>query len=622
MNRVERTLDIECLPDYYLARFEDIEAPHTVYRFAMWPGGPPLDRQGMVDLLAQSTIVTFNGNHYDIQILLLSLTGVSNAALKQANDEIIKGRLQPWEFLQSYGLELPDWLDHIDVSEVAPGVRLSLKVYAGRIHAPRMQDLPVDVDAPVNPAQRVTLDMYCGNDHEVTRLLKGELEPRLDLRRAISDQYGIDVRSKSDAQIAEAVIKSQLSFRPAKRFIAHGYSFQYEPPAYIEFVTPKMQALLAMVRNARFVVSDKEQAEMLGPPPEEGEEDTTPKIRTGVILPKEIKGYDIKLGRSTYRIGIGGLHSREQKTCHASVPGVHTLSDHDVKSYYPSLILTLGMYPEQLGQEFLDIYRKVYVRRLEAKDQGIATEADGLKIVLNGTFGKLFSKWSILYAPELGIKTTLTGQLSLLMLIEMFELSGISVISANTDGIVLKTPFGMEWLRDNIVKWWEARTGLAMEATFYDSIYSRDVNNYIAIGMDGKVKRKGVFNNGGLNSGPQGKHPDKDICADAVVEFLKDRTPIEKTIRECNDIRKFVVVRGVKGGGEYNGQFLGKAVRWYYGQQPGCIKYASNGNKVAGSDGATPVMQLPTSLPGDINYQLYVDKAELMLENIGFNIPF
>ena len=43
-------------------------------------------------------------------------------------------------------------------------------------------------------------------------------------------EYNIDVRSKSDAQIAEAVIKAQLSFKPQRRFIPHGYKFNYPLP--------------------------------------------------------------------------------------------------------------------------------------------------------------------------------------------------------------------------------------------------------------------------------------------------------------------------------------------------------------------------------------------------------
>ena len=306
----------------------------------------------------------------------------------------------------------------------------------------------------------------------------------------------------------------------------------------------------------------------------------------------------------------------------------------------------MGMVPDQLGPSFSNIYRTIYNRRLESKSDAsklehlgfvadakeAKTESDGLKIVLNGTFGKLFSKWSILYAPELGIRTTITGQLALLMLIEMMECSGIRVVSANTDGIVLLIPEGLDAIATQIVQWWEKQTGLEMEETLYRSIYSRDVNNYIAITTDGKVKRKGVFNQGGILSGPQGKGPNMDICADAVVAYLKDGTPIEHTIRSCDDIRKFIVLRGVSGGGYHmplgtitldsERVYLGKAVRWYYGGYSQSYIANKKGDKVAGSSGATPVMQLPDTLPGDIKYTHYDNVAMEMLANVGIPVRY
>src|SRR5205814_10349873 len=67
-----------------------------------------------------------------------------------------------------------------------------------------------------------------------------------------------------------------------------------------------------------------------------------------------------------------------------------------------------------------------------------ATEA-GLKIALNAAlFGKTGSPWSVLYAPHLMITTTLTGQFALLMLIQRAEAMGICVVSANTDGVVMR----------------------------------------------------------------------------------------------------------------------------------------------------------------------------------------
>jgi len=111
--------------------------------------------------------------------------------------------------------------------------------------------------------------------------------------------------------------------------------------------------------------------------------------------------------------------------------------DRDVASYYPRLITTLKLFPASCGPNFLTAFNKIIDIRLDAKKKKIFSRDKGLKIVINGTSGKLSDVWSIFYAPDLTIQMTVSGQLALLMFIEWLELSGIQVISANTDGIVM-----------------------------------------------------------------------------------------------------------------------------------------------------------------------------------------
>lgn len=639
--RPELELDVENLVGFFSMQFRN---RHTgaLTKFVRHFGSDPVlfNLQRLVDLLATHTIVTFNGNNYDLPIVVLALHGATNEMLKEAGDDIIVRQLKPWQFYKKYQVQVPEYIDHIDLIEVAAGIRIGLKMYAGRMHFETMIDLPVDPMLPVPPPLYPKIISYCDNDLAVTGQMRSELDERLKLRATMSEQYGVDLRSKSDAQIAEAVIRSEILKDGARRYIdkrviPHGYSFKYTPPDYIRFATPAMCELLATIRALDFVVSDKEEAHGLG---------MEEVMRTGVIIPDALKGRDIVIGEGRYRVGIGGLHSQESSVSHFTIPGKQKLKDIDVRSYYPSMILAMGMYPEQLGPAFLIIYRAIYAKRLLSKSEAsrleslghglggeegaemlrlakvMQTESDGLKIVLNGTFGKLFSKWSILYAPEFGIATTLTGQLLLLMLIEMMEMSGIKVASANTDGIVLVIPEGLECIATSNVAWWERATGMEMEESLYAALHSRDVNNYIAITMDGKAKRKGVFGQSGMN---KNKHPDKDICAEAVVAYLKDNIPIEYTIGRCEDIRKFIKVRNVQGGGMFNGQYLGRAVRWYYGYGcTDCITDKKSGNQVAGSKGCVPAMALPKEMPLDIDRRYYCNIAFEMLADVGMPVTY
>lgn len=310
---------------------------------------------------------------------------------------------------------------------------------------------------------------------------------------------------------------------------------------------------------------------------------------------------------------------------------------------------------------------KAEIAELEAKLIELQTIDGGTKIQINGTFGKTGSPYSVLFAPEMLIQTTLTGQLSLLMLIEWHELYGVPVISANTDGIVVNCPRDKLHISEALIAEWEKRTGLEMETDDYVAIYARDVNNYFAIKTPDDVKRKGEYAKAGL---VEKKNPDVEICADAVAEFLAKGVPVDYTIAACRDITKFVTIQKVNGGGvkmwgegprkgarvmdmvgtlAANGwikegrkwrkgdsladaatayqscfvpqtpEYLGKVVRWYYGtRSPGPIVYASNGNTVSLSYGARPCMTLPDEFPDDVDYAWYISKAQAMLKDIGY----
>lgn len=627
MSKIISMGDVECYRDYFALQLKDVETGQRL-RFFMW-SGQPLDIMGMRMALAMREVRGFNFIAYDKCIISAALAGADNGTLKSYNDAIIVGGTKWWDFYRQFNITEANF-DCVDLIEVAPGVRISLKMYAGRMHSRTIQDLPIDPASSIAPHQRPVLSHYCDNDLDVTHDMSTLLEGRLALRVAIGERYGIDVRSKSDAQIAEAVVKAQLPFKPQKQMLPHGHQFYYQVPGWVKFITPQMQHMLEVIRSTPFTVNDVDQIKRS--PTEEIYDLDGAVVKTGLLIPPEIKGTDIRMGHSVYRMGIGGLHSQEAARAIFSGNGV-TLSDHDVASYYPTLILLAGMFPPAVGEQFLAIYRAVYDERLQAKanakvakkagdkhqEKHWKTIADSLKITLNGAFGKLGSKYSILFAPELLIQTTITGQLALLMLIEAMESRGISVMSANTDGIILATPDDKLELRDRIISWWEERTGLETEATFYSAVFNRSVNDYVAYTTDGEVKRKGTtFAAPGLL---ENKHPDREICADAVIAWLSYGTPVDQTIKACTDIRKFVRVRQVQGGGVWTatGEYLGKVVRWYWGTGNGghYIAGAKSGNKVASSDGAMPLMTLPDQMPADIDYTYYIAETMDIIREIG-----
>lgn len=604
LNQDELMVDVECYVNYFLVGFLSLNTGKRIY-FEMGSGGS-LDCGKIKWIMENFLTVGFNSNNYDLMMIQLALAGLDTETLKYESDQNIAYEIQPYKILKKYKIKKSYKYNHIDLIEVAP-LSATLKIYGGRIHAPALQDLPFPHGTVLSKPQIDIVRYYnCFKDLVTTAYLRVKLKTELELRALLSQEYKVDLRSKSDAQIAEALVSEELKkltgIYPKKPNIEPGTVHFYKAPAFLKFNTESMQWVLNLIQSIPFVVGY------------DGTVDT----------PHQLKGLKITLGGTTYKMGIGGLHSCEKAIAHFASE-LFRLFDIDAESFYPFIILNLNLFPKHLGEAVLRVYRTFVMRRLEAKHAGNKKVSDSLKITINGFFGKLGSVYSIFYSPELLIQVTLTGQLLLLMLAERFELAGIPVVSGNTDGIVAKCPTNMIDKKLEIIKQWEIDAGFKTEINEYSCLLSRDVNCYVAVKVPTKKEPKfTIKNKGGLFTRPGlQKNPTGEICIDAVEKLLIDRIPIEETIRNCTDIRRFIHVRKVKGGAvelhESGQTYLGEAIRWYYAKdRKSELVYAKNGNRVPKSVGACPIMDLPEAFPLDVDYDYYIRFTEKILKDSGY----
>lgn len=337
-------MDLEVYKDYFLASFQELISGNVI-ELEAYPG-KELDRECLARLIRRHTIITFNGNHFDLPLVALALSDPRPERIKQVADAIINRNLKSWQTLEAFDVKLPK-IDHIDLIEVAPGIA-SLKIYGGRLHSKRLQDLPIEPDASISPDQYPLLRRYCRNDLQTTKELYIKLQPQIALREQMSEQYGIDLRSKSDAQIAEAVLSSEVEkmtgYKVERTAVKEGTVFKYKLPPFISAKTPVLQSAIDMITAAEFVVGSGGK----------------------IIEPDEFKKATVKIGTSVYRLGIGGLHSSEKCVAH-EVGDDEFLVDRDAKSFYPSIILGQGLTPPAMGSAFLKVYGDVYKSRLTAK---------------------------------------------------------------------------------------------------------------------------------------------------------------------------------------------------------------------------------------------------------------
>ena len=582
-------LDCETYKNYFLVSMLDTDSG-KIRDFELYDNHP-IDSKKLAAILRQHTTLGFNSSNYDLPVIVAALRGDTNSQIKQLSDDIINAP-QLWPILKKHKINIPASFDHIDIMPIPIG-QASLKIYGGRLHAPKLQDLPIEPNALINASQRAVLREYCHNDLHTTRILYDVIRPQIELREQMGKQYGgIDLRSKSDAQIAESVIKHELEAKNidcTRPTVKISTTYKYKKPSHITFANQVFNDLVMMIESVQFTLNDNGQ----------------------ISLPPELLN-KISFNGAEYQLGIGGIHSCESSQAIIAKDD-ELLFDVDVASYYPYLIIDGKYYPKHLTPEFLTVYESIVNRRIEAKRKKDTVTADSLKITVNGSFGKFGSKYSFLYSPDLLINTTLTGQLTLLMLIERITLAGGTVKSANTDGIVILCKKDNVQSIKDAVTMFELDTIFNMEYTEYRALYSINVNNYLAVKPNGTTKGKGQFAIGGL-----AKNPTNTISVKAAIAYLTKKTPIKDTILHCQDIRDFITLRTVQGGAIKDGVLLGKAIRWYHStSEQGAIHYAKNNNKVPKSDGAKPVMNYPDSLPDDIDYQFYINEAKNIIKSCG-----
>ncbi len=213
---------------------------------------------------------------------------------------------------------------------------------------------------------------------------------------------------------------------------------------------------------------------------------------------------EFKVMGATGTIGQGGLHAVHDTIKDYKAEEGRTGEDIDVASMYPNIIKANK---DRFPQIDVDLYTKVISTRLTAKKQGQKALAEGLKLLLNSTYGifGLNFEANTMYSKQSQLLVSFYGQHSIIDLLETIESSipGALLVQANTDGIMIDVANDQVEALRNIVTGWEKEYKLTMEYGKIDFLHQDNVNNYFYTNSDGKLKAKGSFDveNDGANFG-------------------------------------------------------------------------------------------------------------------------
>lgn len=449
------------------------------------------------------------------------------------------------------------WFDTFDILTMlySNKLRVGLKEIQVTMQYPNVQEFVCDWTKPLPLEDFDSMIDYNINDIESTSELLNRCKKDVDLRIAIEDEYGVRVLSKDGVNIGMKILtqkylektgltwwdikdlRSPMSVIPLKDVIL----------PFIKYDSPILQRVLDDMKNQ-------------------------------IVSPGR-KGYENKFvfNNLRYSVGVGGIHSVNSPEI--IIPrDDEMLIDIDVASLYPSMLIEYEFYPKHLGKEFLEVYKQIKDERIEAKHNGDKVKNETLKLALNGLSGNLQNEHNFCYSPFAVMQIRINGQLLLLMLAEKLTQIGCRIVQANTDGLFVLLKKDVYSKVNSICREWEQLTKLTLEEDRFKAMYQYAINDYFAITEDNKVKEKGMF----ITTVKLGKGLTPKIIPKAVISFFKDGISVEDTIKNCTDIRDFLMSEktGKQWHVEYMNEEQQRTNRFYASTNGGYLwKWKDTGHK-------------------------------------------
>lgn len=484
---------------------------------------------------------------YNISTICSSIFNLSKTITTSSEDNI--DAWKHWKY--------QIWFDTFDILTMlySNKLRVGLKEIQVTMQYPNVQEFVCDWTKPLPLEDFDSMIDYNINDIESTSELLNRCKKDVDLRIAIEDEYGVRVLSKDGVNIGMKILtqkylektgltwwdikdlRSPMSVIPLKDVIL----------PFIKYDSPILQRVLEDMKNQ-------------------------------IVSPGR-KGYENKFvfNNLRYSVGVGGIHSVNSPEI--IIPrDDEMLIDIDVASLYPSMLIEYEFYPKHLGKEFLEVYKQIKDERIEAKHNGDKVKNETLKLALNGLSGNLQNEHNFCYSPFAVMQIRINGQLLLLMLAEKLTQIGCRIVQANTDGLFVLLKKDVYSKVNSICREWEQLTKLTLEEDRFKAMYQYAINDYFAITEDNKVKEKGMF----ITTVKLGKGLTPKIIPKAVISFFKDGIPVEDTIKNCTDIRDFLMSEktGKQWHVEYMNEEQQRTNRFYASTNGGYLwKWKDTGHK-------------------------------------------
>lgn len=263
----------------------------------------------------------------------------------------------------------------------------------------------------------------------------------------------------------------------------------------------------------------------------------------------------------------GGIHSTiilpttgKDVAIYAEATEEYGLYNIDLSGCHPSVMLYAGAMPRSIKR--VDRFEETVLgrRRLKFVPKSSWTPAEvdfvaGSKLIHNTTYGAAGNKYLPLYDDYMRSKVCRVSQLIIIAVaMDMFSIDPktIKILHTNTDGILIYTPRKYLSEIQRRIAEFEALSNFAFSLDEDSKIWQLNVNNYIALDIDGKDKLKGktfvtdIWQPGTNKVRPLGYH----VIAKAQYDFYVNRNNPIKFLLEHDVVDDFMM-SATKGGTYY-----------------------------------------------------------------------
>lgn len=450
-----------------------------------------------------SLFIGYNSHSYDSNVMRAHMQGKNpyhvSKAIIESDDRGLVYKMFDTKKTPLFGMDLYQDNRGFSLKEHSAFLGINIKE----------TEVDFDIERELTEEEQTLNEIYCKNDVLATELRFEQNIGMLVAKATIALYFGLD---KTALSMTNANLTAEL-LGAVKQEERGDELDKYELPEGFEIESEEIKKAFM---NGEFEENDKGHAS----------------------IALEVNRRDV-----VEVLGVGGIHAAKESFIH-----VGNFNARDVGSLYPNTMTLFNYESRNIPEDKQHVFQMLLDERMKAKYSDKETiEVDGVeiptkllingfKLPLNTTYGAMGAEFNKLYDPRMRLLVCITGQMALFDLLEKIE-PHATIIQSNTDAHYY-IPFSDEDAKkiDELAKDWEKRTGYTLDNDPFKAIFQKDVNNYLAVTADGKVKFKGAI---GLTNGLK---VSKAVVSNAFINYVVGGKDYKEFINECEDLRQFQII--------------------------------------------------------------------------------